>query len=75
MNSMIARVVLIDRAKGIQSCVRALGYRLYWHRPPSFNPANYFANPERIFLDTSETNMLCVHKGSADKLVGFEEIT
>jgi hypothetical protein len=44
--------------------IDSLGYDLYWHCPPLFNPGNYFGNSENVFADTISRNMLCMPSGS-----------
>ena len=68
--------------------LHSLGYRLYWHRPPLYNPDNYFHNPENVFLvqqkqddgtvkplDIISFNVLCLPKDSPVQLKGFDEIS
>lgn len=67
--------------------LQSLGYRLYWHKPPLYNPNNYFHNPENIFsvkqtqsdgtekiFETVSFNALCLPQKSPIQLDGFEEI-
>jgi FkbM family methyltransferase len=56
-----------DRAQhsaGLIDDVRQLGYRLWWHRPPLFDPQNYKGVPENVFVIDGaiilSINMLCV---------------
>ena len=44
--------------------IDSLGYDAYWHRPPLFNPNNFFGNAENVFGDIVSINMLCVPKGT-----------
>jgi FkbM family methyltransferase len=39
-----------------------LGYRLWWHTPPLFNPDNFKGNPENAFPGVCSINMLAVHQ-------------
>jgi FkbM family methyltransferase len=53
-----------DRPQHADALVRwihALGYRLYWHRPPLYNPQNFFGNPHNEYPGIVSLNMLCVH--------------
>lgn len=50
-------------------------YRLYWHFPLLFNPANHFQNPTDVFHQVVSTNMLCVPANVQQNLAGFKEIT
>ena len=52
-----------DRAAHARALVRqleALGYRLYWHLPPYFNPGNYAKNPVNVFGNIASRNMPCI---------------
>ena len=66
-----------DKAEKSAELIRyiaSLGYDLYWHRPPLFNPQNYLAHDENVFGDVLSHNMLCVHRGSTGKLEGFPRV-
>lgn len=52
-----------------------LGYRLYWHLPPLFNPANFFGASENVFGNMVSVNMIGVPKSAAIALAGFREVT
>lgn len=43
--------------------VHALGYRLYWHRTPLYNPANFLGNAHDEYPGLVSQNMLGVHPG------------
>lgn len=58
---------LIDR-------LRTLGFRLYRHVPPLFNPANFFGHPADVFDGVVSYNMLCVPRESANQPAGAREI-
>jgi FkbM family methyltransferase len=49
-----------DRSQDLVALIADMGYRLYWHRPPLFNPANFAGDPENIFPGVVSANMLCV---------------
>ncbi len=54
-----------DRQEKSQKLIELLwnlGYTLYWHLPPLFNPNNFFKNPKNIFGNTISVNMVCLHK-------------
>ena len=44
--------------------IATLGYDQYWHRPPLFNPNNFFGNKENIFERIISRNMVCVPAGT-----------
>ena len=39
-----------------------MGYRLWWHTPPLFNPNNFKCNPENVFPRICSVNMLAMHR-------------
>jgi len=49
-------------------------YRLYWHLPPMFNPANYFGESQNIFANIVSVNMLGLHKSFNQNIQGLREI-
>ncbi|MCP4040990.1 MAG: FkbM family methyltransferase [Gammaproteobacteria bacterium] len=57
------------------SLLGSLGYRMFWHLPPLFNPDNYFNNGTNIFPDTVSVNMLCVHPDHGVDIQGLREIS
>ncbi|MFC1836118.1 FkbM family methyltransferase [Thermodesulfobacteriota bacterium] len=54
--------------------IMSLGYRLYWHLPPLFNPGNYFGNSENVFGKTVSVNMLCIHSSANASITGLRPI-
>jgi len=66
-----------DRREKSASLIRsldALGYTLFWHRPPLFNPHNFAGNPDNVFGRIISTNMLCCPKGGPYHVQGFEPV-
>lgn len=66
-----------DRAEKSEALIRliaGLGYRLYWHLPPLFNPDNFYGERENLFPNVVSINMLCVHPDAGIALEGFEAI-
>lgn len=52
-----------DRVQNSASLIRylwGLGYRLFWHLPSFFNPANYRGNADNAFPNLIASNMLCM---------------
>ena len=50
-----------DRAEssaGLIAFVFGLGYRLWWHLTPLFNPNNFFGYPEDVFTNTWSFNVI-----------------
>jgi FkbM family methyltransferase len=54
--------------------VDSIGYAMFWHEPPMFNPNNYFANSTNIFRDELSHNMLCVPRAMAGNVVGMRPV-
>jgi FkbM family methyltransferase len=49
-------------------------YRLWWHIPPLFNPANFRGVPENCYGNIRSCNMLGIHKSIAIPMEGLVEI-
>ena len=52
--------------------ISGIGYQLYWHYPPLFNPNNFNRNTENVFVDGFCSNMLCVPNGA--QIQGLEPV-
>ncbi len=66
-----------DRAESFAALIEsllALDYRLYWHLPPLFNPANWFRNPENVFGGIVSANMLGLHVTSPHRVEGLRPV-
>lgn len=66
-----------DRAEHSQALIADLlgiGYRLYWHCPPLFNPKN-FDEAENVFGGIVSVNMICLPRSSELVVNGLPEIT
>ena len=53
----------------------AADYRLFWHRPPLYNPDNFFANDTNEFGELLSQNMFCLPRTRAVEVSGLIEIT
>jgi FkbM family methyltransferase len=53
---------LPHKREALARFVDALGYKMYWHQPPYFNPANFFGNRDNVFGGLVATNMVCIHR-------------
>jgi FkbM family methyltransferase len=47
-----------DRSRRLISLLFDVGYRLWWHITPLFNPKNFFAHPQDIFGEVVSFNMI-----------------
>lgn len=50
-----------DRAAELIRHILSLGYDAYWHRPPMYNPQNFFKNPANPFGPVISINVLAIH--------------
>jgi hypothetical protein len=64
-----------DRAADLVRTIDSLGYAMYWHAPPLFNPQNFRRNGTNVFGNTVSINMLCVHQSVRQNLEGFRPVT
>jgi len=64
----------LDKSKALIELIQSLDYRLYWHKPPLFNPNNLAGDEENIYPNIVSVNMLCFHKSINVNLEGFPEI-
>jgi FkbM family methyltransferase len=64
-----------EKSAALIDFIRSLGYDLYWHRPPLFNPQNYAGNPENVFAGIVSINMLCFHRSLQADVSGLNRVT
>ena len=64
----------VTESPALIALIQGLGYRLWWHIPPLFNPDNFFKVRENIFGEAASFNMLCVHRQRPLKMEGLTEI-
>ena len=67
-----------QHSAGLIDDLRQLGYRLWWHRPPLYEPENFKRNAENIFtIDGQQIvsiNMLCMPEERTDGPNDLEEV-
>ena len=63
-----------DQQQEVIDRIAALEYRLYWHTPRLFSPANFRGEAQDIFGDIRSLNMLCVPRERAGTVDGLTEI-
>ncbi len=51
-----------EKSKELIGLIDSLGYDMWWHLPPLFNPDNFAHNGQNIFENTVSTNLLCIPK-------------
>jgi len=49
-----------EKAVGLIRAIDGLGYKMFWHAAPLFNPNNFAGNRENVFGRIVSINMLCV---------------
>ena len=64
----------IDKSEALIEWLWAKQYRLWWHTPPLFNPANFFSNANDRYPRVVSINMLCLPRESTIPVNGLEEI-
>lgn len=64
-----------DKSPALIRQVLDMGYRLWWHVTPLFNPDNFSKNMNNIFGGTVSINMLCQPVDTARPVDGLREIT
>jgi len=48
-----------EKSKELIELIWFMGYKIYWHLPPLYNPDNFFKNSNNIFDNLVSVNMLC----------------
>ena len=64
-----------DKSPELIAHLLGADYRLFWHRPPLYNPDNYFANQENAFAELISQNMFCLPVERNFEVAGLVEIT
>lgn len=50
----------IKTSKNLIEMIKSMGYQMFWHLVPLFNPNNYLKNTKNIFPKIFSINMLCI---------------
>jgi len=56
LDQQVAVAVLVATALGLLSLIFC-GYRMWWHTPSLYNPANFFGNPHNVFGNVASFNI------------------
>lgn len=59
-----------DKAAALIRFIDSLGYVMYWHCPPLFNPRNFAKNPVNVFGNVVSRNMICFHRSQPTQISG-----
>jgi FkbM family methyltransferase len=49
-----------DQSLALTRFIDSLGYAMYWHLPPLYNPQNFYENRKNIFGNIISANLFCV---------------
>jgi FkbM family methyltransferase len=63
-----------DKSPQLLELIRSFGYRMWWHAPPLYNPANFAANPVNLMSGTVSLNLICVPAETAFHFAGGVEV-
>jgi FkbM family methyltransferase len=55
--------------------LQAIGYALYWHHPPLYNPDNFCQNSHNVFGSATLNNVLAFHRSLNITVNGLEPIS
>lgn len=64
-----------DSSEELMRLIASMGYRMYWHAPPHFNPDNFYRDSENIFASMASCNMFCAHAEVQVHSKDLEQIT
>jgi FkbM family methyltransferase len=64
----------MEKSKELIELIAGLGYQLYWHTPPLYNPNNYNGESENLFPSVVSANMLCLSADLNANIDGLQEI-
>ncbi|HUL56525.1 MAG TPA: FkbM family methyltransferase [Usitatibacter sp.] len=64
----------VDSSPRLIRMIAALGYDMYWHVAPLFNPANFYGVAENAFPGLAAFNMLCVHREAHGPVEGLRRV-
>lgn len=72
-------ILYVENDRQVQSgslivLIRSLGYRLYWHLPPLYNPKNFAGDRENIYPGIVSINMLCFPDSANVQVQGLVEV-
>ncbi|WP_222105892.1 FkbM family methyltransferase [Paraburkholderia sp. BCC1886] len=65
----------LDRSRALIEWLWRMDYRMWWHLPPLFNPANFRGRAENIFGTSRSSNMLALPRELSMEMEGFVEVT
>lgn len=63
------------KAAELIGLIDSMGYNMYWHKPPLYNPNNFLKNTNNVFGKIASINMLCLHKSKDAGNIGLEKVS
>jgi FkbM family methyltransferase len=63
-----------DKSAALVRTIDGMGYSMFWHRPPLYNPKNFFGCQNNAFPGIISINMLCVPKDRNYQVNGLEAV-
>jgi FkbM family methyltransferase len=64
-----------EKSAELITLIADMGYTMWWHLPPLFNPANFFGNPTNVFGPIVSINLLCVPQESPLVMEHFRRVS
>lgn len=64
-----------EQSEALLALLDGMGYRMFWHMPPLFNPDNVRGEKENVFGEVVSLNMVCVHRDQPMPVEGLEAVT
>lgn len=64
----------IPKSAELIALIMELGYRLWWHTPPLYDPANFRNNGVNAWPGTVSVNMLCIPKETKASIAYLREV-
>lgn len=64
-----------EQSPALITRLKKLGYRMYWHTPPLYNPANFYGERENVFPTIVSINLLCLPVETPQNITGLREVT
>lgn len=64
----------VDASPRLIAWLREAGYRMWWHLPPLFNPANFAGDPLNAWPGVVSINLLCSPSESTADVQGLPEV-
>jgi FkbM family methyltransferase len=63
----------VEKSQALTALLLELGYRIWWHVTPLYNPNNYFGDKDNVYKDVNSFNIFCC-MGEHEAAQGLREI-